>query len=97
MSERPHTPVLLAEVLEAIQPAPGRLIIDGTFGAGGYSAAFLERGAEVVAFDRDPAARRFAAPLQAGGRFRLIEDRFSSMAAHVGEAAADGVALDLGV
>jgi 16S rRNA (cytosine1402-N4)-methyltransferase len=97
MADVPHTPVLLAEVLAALEPAPGQLIVDGTFGAGGYSRAFLERGAEVVAFDRDPAARAYAAALPSSGRLRLIENRFSTMTQHLGEAAADGVALDLGV
>jgi 16S rRNA (cytosine1402-N4)-methyltransferase len=97
MSEPAHTPVLLAEVLEALAPAPGQLIVDGTFGAGGYSRAFLERGAAVVAFDLDPAARRFASALSGADRFRLVEDRFSAMADELGEGAADGVALDLGV
>ncbi|HEY1427028.1 MAG TPA: 16S rRNA (cytosine(1402)-N(4))-methyltransferase RsmH [Caulobacteraceae bacterium] len=97
MAEAPHTPVLLGEVLEALAPKPGELIVDGTFGAGGYSRALLERGAEVVAFDRDPAARGYAAALADSGRLRLIEDRFSTMAQHLGERATDGVALDLGV
>jgi 16S rRNA (cytosine1402-N4)-methyltransferase len=97
MSDAPHAPVLLTEVLESLAPAPGALIIDGTFGAGGYSRAFLGRGARVVAFDRDPAAKRFAAELERAGDFRLIEDVFSSMTEHLGEASADGVALDLGV
>jgi len=93
----PHTPVLLAEVLGALGPAPGQLIVDGTFGAGGYSRAFLERGASVVAFDRDPAARRFVSALAGADRFRMVEDRFSTMAEELGEGVADGVALDLGV
>ena len=97
MPEAPHTPVLLGEVLEALAPQPGEVIVDGTFGAGGYSRAFLERGAEVVGFDRDPGARAYAAAMAAGGRLRLVEDRFSTMAQHLGERAADGVALDLGV
>ena len=97
MPDAPHIPVLLAEVLEALRPQPGQLIVDGTFGAGGYSRAFLERGAEVAAFDQDPAARGYAAALASSGRLRLTEDRFSTMAQHLGEAAADGVALDLGV
>ena len=97
MSEPAHKPVLLAEVVEAIAPAPGRLMVDGTFGAGGYSRAFLERGATVVAFDRDPAARAFAAPLEGLGDFRLIPDVFSAMERRLGEGVADGVALDLGV
>lgn len=91
----PHTSVLLNEVLAALEPAAGKLIVDGTFGAGGYSRAFLAAGADVVAFDRDPSARRFAEGL--GERFRLIDSRFSEMAGELGEGAADGVALDLGV
>lgn len=91
----PHTSVLLNEVVAALEPAAGKLIVDGTFGAGGYSRAFLAAGADVVAFDRDPSARRFADGL--GERFRLIDARFSEMAEELGEGAADGVALDLGV
>lgn len=91
----PHTSVLLSEVIEALEPATGKLIVDGTFGAGGYSRAFLAAGASVVAFDRDPSARRFAEGL--GENFRLIDARFSEMAEELGEGVADGVALDLGV
>lgn len=96
MSERPHVSVLLDEVLEALRPAPGETVIDGTFGAGGYSRAFLAAGAKVIAFDRDPTARRFADGLPAE-TFRLVEARFSEMDTILGEGAADGVALDLGV
>ena len=96
MSEAPHLSVLLDEVVEAVQPAPGRLIIDATFGAGGYSRAFLAAGAEVIAFDRDPTARRFASDLNAGERLRLVEDRFSTMTEHI-DRPCDGVAFDLGV
>jgi 16S rRNA (cytosine1402-N4)-methyltransferase len=97
MTGSPHTPVLLAEVLDALAPAPGMLLVDGTFGAGGYSRAFLETGAGVVAFDRDPSAARFASALAAAGRFRLVEARFSTMLQVVGAGGADGVALDLGL
>ncbi|THD81252.1 MAG: 16S rRNA (cytosine(1402)-N(4))-methyltransferase RsmH [Phenylobacterium sp.] len=96
MTGAAHTPVLLPEVLDALQPAPGRTIIDGTFGAGGYSRAFLAAGATVIAFDRDPVAGQFTEGLDAR-RFRLEGARFSEMAEVVGEAAVDGVALDLGV
>ncbi len=96
MSAAPHVPVLMAEVVDALQPAAGQTIVDGTFGAGGYSRALLETGATVVAFDRDPSARRFAEGLPAD-RFRLIEARFSEMDEKLGEGAVDGVALDLGV
>ena len=83
MTEAPHLSVMLSEVVEALQPAPGRLIVDATFGAGGYSRAFLSAGATVIAFDRDPTARRFVSPLDAGERLRLVEDRFSTMTEHI--------------
>ena len=102
MIEQPHVPVLLAEVIEALAPAPGRLILDGTFGAGGYSRALLEAGAEVLALDRDPAAAGFAEPLARDfpDRFRWVPSRFSELEARLIEAGrtdCDGVALDLGV
>ncbi len=96
MTEAPHVPVLIAEVLEALQPAPGATVVDGTFGAGGYSRAFLKAGASVIAFDRDPTAARFAEGLD-GRSFRLVQGVFSEMEEVVGAAMADGIALDLGV
>src|SRR5690606_39498004 len=48
--------VLLDEVVAALDPRPGDLIVDATFGAGGYTRAFLDAGATVHAFDRDPDA-----------------------------------------
>ncbi|WP_334163897.1 16S rRNA (cytosine(1402)-N(4))-methyltransferase RsmH [Phenylobacterium sp.] len=96
MSAAPHVSVLRDEVVAALAPKPGETHVDGTFGAGGYARAILETGASVIAFDRDPTARRFAEGLPAD-RFRLVEARFSEMAELVGEGAADGVALDLGV
>ena len=94
-SAAPHVPVLMAQVLEALEPLAGRRVVDGTFGAGGYSRAILAGGAQVVAFDRDPSARRFANGMGEG--FRLIDGRFSEMVEELGEASMDGVALDLGV
>lgn len=49
-----HIPVLLDSVLETLGDIRGKTIVDGTFGAGGYSRAFLKAGANVIAFDRDP-------------------------------------------
>ena len=97
-----HVPVLLAEVLEALAPRPGALIIDGTFGAGGYTRALLDRGAEVIALDRDPSAIRAGAALadESDGRLRLVEARFGQLdqiARDLGHVAVDGVVLDIGV
>ncbi|CAN7430420.1 16S rRNA (cytosine(1402)-N(4))-methyltransferase RsmH [Phenylobacterium sp. LjRoot219] len=96
MSAAPHKSVLLDEVLAAMKPVAGETVVDGTFGAGGYTRGFLAAGASVIAFDRDPTAARFAADLPAD-RFRLVQERFSEMAEVVGEGAVDAVALDLGV
>jgi len=60
------------------------------------NAGLTAAGANVIAFDRDPTAARFAQDLPAD-RFRLVQDRFSAMAEVAGEGALDGVALDLGV
>lgn len=91
-----HVPVLLDEVVDALQPRAGKVLVDGTFGAGGYSRALLGAGASVIAFDRDPSARKFANGLPAD-RFRLVEGRFSDLDRETGEGAVDGVVLDIGV
>jgi len=92
-----HIPVLLSEVVAALAPAAGKTIVDGTFGAGGYSAALLAAGAAIVAIDRDPdaiaAGRRLEA--DAGGKLRLVEGRFSRLDDYAD--GADGVVLDIGV
>lgn len=92
----PHISVLLNEVVENLAVGPGDVVVDGTFGAGGYTRALLATGAKVVAFDRDPTVRRFSAGFPEE-RFKLVEARFSEMDAVLGEGHADGVALDLGV
>ena len=94
--DRTHVSVLLDEAIENLPVGPGDTVVDGTFGAGGYTRAILATGAKVVAFDRDPTVRRFAAGFP-DDRFRLVEARFSEMDAVLGEGCADGVALDLGV
>ncbi|MEW6597071.1 MAG: 16S rRNA (cytosine(1402)-N(4))-methyltransferase RsmH [Pseudomonadota bacterium] len=102
MSDQPHLSVLLPEVLEALALQPGERAVDATFGAGGYSRALLEQGANVAAFDRDPTARRFAEPLKAAypDRFRLIERPFSELEEGLDEAGfapVDAVVFDIGV
>ena len=49
--------------MEALEPRAGGLYVDGTFGAGGYARALLDRGARVIALDRDPSAIRAGAAL----------------------------------
>ena len=62
----PHIPVLLDEVVHALAVAPGETHVDGTFGAGGYTKAILDKGAaRVFAFDRDPDAIQYGEALAA--------------------------------
>ena len=103
-----HIPVLLSEVVESLAPADNQLVIDGTFGAGGYTRAILEAAdCRVLAFDRDITAVRAAAPMIAefSDRLRLINRPFSDMepSARAAEQTGadqpfvDGVVLDIGV
>mgnify|MGYP003339526383 CR=1 FL=1 len=98
-----HTPVMRDEAIAALAPRAGALYVDGTFGAGGYSAALLAAAdCRVYALDRDPdaIARGRALAAQSNGRLELIEGRFGDMDRLL--AARDvtlvhGVVLDLGV
>ncbi|SJM48322.1 rRNA small subunit methyltransferase H [Brevundimonas diminuta 3F5N] len=98
----PHAPVLLAEVIEALAPKAGNVIIDATFGAGGYTRAILEHGAEVVALDRDPTVQPFAETVARDfpDRFQLIRTPFSGLVEafeESGKAKLDGAVFDIGV
>lgn len=93
----PHIPVLLGPILKAAEPISGRWL-DGTFGAGGYTRALLDAGADsVIAVDRDPLAFEMAQPWADQYGARLIQQRgvFSDMAEFAQDL--DGVVLDLGV
>ena len=107
-----HLPVLLSEVVESLAPRDNDLIIDGTFGAGGYSRAILDAAnCRVLAFDRDITAVRAAAALCSvfPNRLNVINQPFSRMEefARIEETPdnaplidgpfVDGVVLDIGV
>lgn len=98
-----HVPVLLNEVVAALSPQAGETLLDGTFGAGGYSRALLEASDCIVwAIDRDPHVAEAAADLAASfpARFQFVQGRFGDMdhlLAEKGIEELDGIALDLGV
>jgi 16S rRNA (cytosine1402-N4)-methyltransferase len=98
-----HVPVMLDEVLTALDPRPGQVIVDGTLGGGGHAAALAERvgpGGRVIALDRDPAAIAAAEPKFAGLPIRLAQANFCDLPEvlpHVGLLHVDGVLLDLGL
>lgn len=98
----PHAPVLLDEVIEALAPRPGDVIIDATFGAGGYTRAILATGAEVIALDRDPTVQPHADAVANDypGKFQLVRTAFSGLSLAfegVGRERLDGAVFDIGV
>lgn len=98
-----HQPVMLNEVLDALQPRPNTTIIDATFGRGGYSTSILNSAdCKVMAIDRDPDAIAAGADLveKFSGRLSLMEGAFSGMASlakAAGIDAPDGIVFDLGL
>lgn len=103
MSDQPHIPVMLDEVLANLQPRDGGLYVDGTFGAGGYTRGILGAAdCRVLGIDRDPSARETAERMKLAfeGRFAFGFGPFSMMEDIIeaaGSSGVDGVALDLGV
>jgi 16S rRNA (cytosine1402-N4)-methyltransferase len=98
-----HIPVLLNEVIQYIEPKDGELYLDGTFGAGGYTRAILEKAAcNVCAIDCDPNVKKTADVFaqKYKNRFKFLQGKFSQMAELLeseGVAGVNGVVLDVGV
>ncbi|MEO3434388.1 16S rRNA (cytosine(1402)-N(4))-methyltransferase RsmH [Inquilinus sp. CAU 1745] len=95
-----HIPVLLKEVVAALSPQDGDVILDGTFGRGGYARALLTAArCKVIGIDRDPAAILAGKALQQefGDRLDLSRGSFGDMERLVGGRAMDGLTLDLGI
>ena len=96
-----HQTVLRDEVVDVLAPEPGKRIIDATLGGGGHAEALLDRGAEVIGVDRDPAALR-AASARIGQRpgFRGLRGNagdLEGLLRPLGLLPVDGVLADLGV
>lgn len=98
-----HRPVMLDEVVAALNPHDGAIYVDGTFGGGGYSRALLEAAqCRVWGIDRDPdaCARGDIMAAEFDGRLTMLTGCFGDMVnllATENVAAVDGVTLDLGV
>lgn len=96
-----HIPVLLDEVLEAIDPRPGQVVVDCTVGLGGHAAAILERlgpGGRLIGMDLDPgnldAAHRRLEGVPGGARFDLYHMNFASLPVVLSLAEVEGWCVD---
>lgn len=100
-----HRPVMLDEVVEALNIVPAGLYVDATFGRGGHARAIVEKlGSQgrLLALDRDPQAVAEARRLAAGDtRVAVVHTAFSCLAQEVARMGwtgkVNGVLLDLGV
>ena len=105
MTEFAHVPVMVDEVIAALEPSAGGVYADVTVGGGGHSSAILERSApdgRLIGTDRDPAALRAAqiALAEFGDRLTLRKARIRDLREvldELGVEQVDGVVADLGV
>jgi 16S rRNA (cytosine1402-N4)-methyltransferase len=99
-----HVPVLAPELVALLDPRPGELVVDCTFGGGGHARLVAERiGSDgtLVCMDRDPAAAErfeaFAADAPCETRF-VRDDYANALEALLADGLrADAVYMDLGI
>ena len=101
-----HTPVLLKEVVEHLQPQKGQTYIDGTLGGGGYTLALAQavgKKGKVISIDLDQQALDHAEALikeHGLGNITLVHDNFANLttiAQELGLKQVAGIVLDLGL
>jgi 16S rRNA (cytosine1402-N4)-methyltransferase len=98
-----HIPVLLTEVINTLDPKDGEIMVDGTFGRGGYSEAILQKANTYVwGVDRDPEAVFYGKELEKiyPSRFKILKGRFGNLKDLLfdqGVRQVDGIVFDLGI
>lgn len=105
MKEYCHIPVLKKEVIAILAPSKAKIILDGTVGMGGHARMFLEKGARVIALDRDREAivrakknleNYQASQPAAGENIEFYQENFANLN-KILKTKVDGVLLDLGM
>jgi 16S rRNA (cytosine1402-N4)-methyltransferase len=95
-----HVPVMLREVLNYLKPVDGDIILDCTFGAGGYSTAILEMSdCKIIGVDQDPTVESFVKQLKNKyqNRFDFINSNFAEIFSKLSDSKFNGIVMDLGV
>ncbi|MFN7038121.1 MAG: 16S rRNA (cytosine(1402)-N(4))-methyltransferase RsmH [Alphaproteobacteria bacterium] len=102
LQDPPHQSVMLEEALYYLNPEPGKIYVDCTFGAGGYSKAILNKAdCNLFAIDRDPDVEKFANIIAKDfSKFKFSLGKFSEISSILNSyniSKVDGIILDLGV
>lgn len=98
-----HIPVLLHEVLAALELRPGLTVVDGTVGAAGHSRKIHERiqpGGTLIGLDRDSLMLGFAGQHVGGERVHLLQRSYSELPEvlkELGLGPVDRILVDLGL
>jgi 16S rRNA (cytosine1402-N4)-methyltransferase len=96
-----HIPIMVDEVIDALQAKKGGMFLDCTFGSGGHTKAILDASPDawVVAMDRDSRAIERGSTLAAeyGERLELVHAPFADLEAAVSFKGFDGILADLGM
>ena len=102
-----HTPVLLKEVIEYLDPKPGSQIIDATLGSGGHAMAIAEKvmpNGKVLGIEWDSELfKQFESKIKSSkfkDRFILINANYRNLKKIAEEnnfIGADGILIDLGL
>jgi 16S rRNA (cytosine1402-N4)-methyltransferase len=98
-----HVSVLATEVLAALDPRPGQIVVDCTVGAGGHARQLVERilpGGRLIGLDRDAAMLDLARPRLEGMPVTLVHTGFGTLRQTLdglGIGKVDAVLADLGV
>jgi 16S rRNA (cytosine1402-N4)-methyltransferase len=102
--QRPiHRPVLLDEVVAWLAPREGSVLVDGTAGAGGHTAALARRvgdSGRVIGLDRDAEMLAFAEQATRDLPVTLVRASYRELGAVLGDLGidmVDGLLLDLGL
>lgn len=92
-----HIPIMMNEVMEGLQVAPGKRFIDATVGGGGHGQEIVKRGGALLGIDTDTdavdEAKKYIQGTIVQGNFRDIEE----IAKKNGFSLVDGILFDLGV
>ncbi|PIZ68032.1 hypothetical protein CO165_03335 [Candidatus Roizmanbacteria bacterium CG_4_9_14_3_um_filter_33_18] len=94
-----HTPVLLTQVMEALEIKKDGLYIDATFGEGGYTEAILNKGGKVLGIDLDEEQLK-SSRVNELTNLKLVQGNFGDIEKIAKENnffPVDGVVFDLGL